>query len=386
MSYSRTTRRDEMGNRDRDRGRGRGRRLRRTCVAHGVLVAVAVVVAVVVAAWWRRRTTRRVDDIVVAIASTIASSASREDVTAWLAYHRRVGVGRFYIHVDGALPRAMMRVVRARDVRAFDGRRARAEASKLERHPSLTPYTTSTCGARALFVRQTLFLERALIEARADGVHWLAHVDIDELMYPSARRAFDVRATLADVPRNVTRVIFPNHEAVPERANADVARGCVFRSTTLFKRNPAHVDAGAYRKFSKLASNGHSNYFLAYANGKSAVRVNVSGVRPHGAHRFKTAFGREITHNEAAILHFPFVDAARALRRVRRCDCPPDAVANCSMLGFDIELRQHADAGTVDFEKFFKERVEAKLALTRMLCKAGLYVRNHAPMLVLKNE
>jgi hypothetical protein len=201
-------------------------------------------------------------------------------------------------------------------------------------------------------------------------------------MFPSAKNALDVREVLRAVPRDVTRVVFPNHEAVPE-SRRNESSAVTFTSTTLFKRNHAHLDKQTYRKFSKLASNGHSNYFLAYANGKSAVRVNARGVRPHGAHRFKSRAGREMTHDEAAILHFPFVDADRALRRVQRCDCPSDAIANCSMLGFDIELRRHADLGASAFDAFFRARVEARPALTRALLKAGVFVREYSPTLVL---
>jgi len=377
-----------------------GKRAFGAIVAFGAVVtfvgAVAAFVGALNGAWTTRAraTTDASDAVKVAVASTMSASAPTMEIAQWKTYHRKIGVYRFYLFFDGdddGRSRCGARR-REKDVTCFDKRTSTAHFTKspLLGHPSLGPYVTSRCGARALFVRQTVNLELALEAARVDGVDWLIHIDADELIYPangesprSARtNTFDVRYVLANLPRNVTRVVFPNYEAVPEHLVLHSNASSLFRSTTLFKRNHLHVDKEVYAKYRTIASNGNANYFLAYANGKSAVRVASKGVRPHGAHRFMTALGREIVLDEGAILHFAFVDLERARRRIHRCDCPDSEFRNCSMLDFDIELRQRAALGARDFEEFFGQRVVVNSELTRRLLKVGIFTRIFSPSLL----
>jgi hypothetical protein len=116
----------------------------------------------------------------------------------------------------------------------------------------------------------------------------------------------DIRQVLSAVPPHIERVVFPNHEAVPEGGKDS-------DPTTLFRKNHRTVDAAAYAQYASLARGSNPNYFLAYANGKSAARINAaSDLRAHGAHRFMSSSGRETTAAETVVLHFPFRDAARA--------------------------------------------------------------------------
>ena len=151
--------------------------VRRKGVSHNILIAltfVIVVVATVVLSSAPRRPSRGG----VAVASTCASSSRQ--LTDWLEYHRAIGVTRFYIFEEG------MGTTAGRwspDVYVF----SRKTADENQKNsPSrfakwLAPYASgnSTCGANALFVRQTLNLELAISRAKKDGIEWLLHVDVD---------------------------------------------------------------------------------------------------------------------------------------------------------------------------------------------------------------
>jgi len=63
---------------------------------------------------------------------------------------------------------------------------------------------------------------------------------------------------------------------------------------------------------------GSAQYFLAYANGKSAVRVH-SRTLPNGVHRFgETDFGRYWNPQQAAVLHYAHGAASTVIDKLRR--------------------------------------------------------------------
>jgi hypothetical protein len=43
------------------------------------------------------------------------------------------------------------------------------------------------------------------------GMDWIIHLDTDELLYPGGAAEYSVRRLLAEVPRDVDMVIFPNY-------------------------------------------------------------------------------------------------------------------------------------------------------------------------------
>ena len=43
------------------------------------------------------------------------------------------------------------------------------------------------------------------------GMNWIIHLDTDELLYPGGAAEYSVRRLLAEVPRDVDMVIFPNY-------------------------------------------------------------------------------------------------------------------------------------------------------------------------------
>jgi hypothetical protein len=125
--------------------------------------------------------------------------------------------------------------------------------------------------------RQVVAVDVAIRCSLAAGCHWLLHIDVDEAFccgglhasvtghgpnQPGAAVDFFQR-----LPSVLDQVTFLNHEAAPETCEI----GDWFKEVTLFKRSPS--------------AGGDSTNFVAYTNGKSAVRL-APGVVPAGPHRF----------------------------------------------------------------------------------------------------
>ena len=53
--------------------------------------------------------------------------------------------------------------------------------------------------------------------AQKDGVHWILHIDTDELVYPGGAPEFSLQRALASVAADVDTLVFPNYESLPER-------------------------------------------------------------------------------------------------------------------------------------------------------------------------
>jgi hypothetical protein len=86
--------------------------------------------------------------------------------------------------------------------------------------------------------------------------------------------------------RQVYGITYLNYEAVSEQLEvADY-----FREVTLFKRNRVHLDAGQKRALAQYTSTAVNPGFLAYANGKSAARLEAA-LLPWGNHHFQLRKG-----------------------------------------------------------------------------------------------
>ncbi|OUS42963.1 hypothetical protein BE221DRAFT_61481 [Ostreococcus tauri] len=366
------------------RGRARSKRTHHVCL---VIVPLSIV-AVFIRSRFARVNRHSIGARGVAVASTVSRSTEGTLVEDWLNFHRLVGVDRFYIFLEGRATTRLPWSKHRREVRLFDDIDVKSHhaVSKLRNKSFLKPYVANaSCGASALFVRQTLNLEMAIEAARRDGFRWLIHIDVDELLYPSSSPRFNIKDVLHDdVPSDCELVVFPNHEAVPEVATN--SSKSPFSAITLFRRNHQMVDRSPYRTFLRLArrQNILPNYFLAYANGKSAARLSSRSLRPNGAHRFKASRGARECTVRSSILHFPFDgNEARARRRAERCDCSAEDVEKCSMLSFDRELAAEARS-RVGFEDWYERRViESDDARKNTLLAAGLYFRAHEPFLLL---
>jgi hypothetical protein len=211
---------------------------------------------------------------------------------SFLRYHLAIGFAEIYVFFDDADDPDIERAGAMPGVTAFpcdDALRARQRASApaFERMQGFL--------TREVMARQVLNAELALHHAAERGMEWLLHIDIDELFHSEE----PVAHHFASVPASVGQVVYLNSEAFPEAADMDD----YFRDVTLFKKNPVLCRRGAVAAW--LQATGRPWYFLAYDNGKAAVRV-APGVSAESVHAFDVAAtGRQtITTVEPAILHY----------------------------------------------------------------------------------
>mmetsp|Transcript_113264 Transcript_113264/g.366313 ORF Transcript_113264/g.366313 Transcript_113264/m.366313 type:complete len:486 (-) Transcript_113264:22-1479(-) len=216
--------------------------------------------------------------------------------------------------------------------------------------------------------RQELHVEIAMRWARGKGCQWLLHIDLDELFV--LQEGISAPRHFASVDPARGAVAYLNHEGVPELHDEVVVSELShnrFAATTLFRRNAQCLaegfgldevvlgDGGVdltlsvpgspwQRRLDALASSpsassssaavqtfafwprrtkavlGSAQYFLAYSNGKGAVRLS-SDALPNTVHRFgETELGRYWCPKEAVVLHYASgcCDAvAEKLRRLR---------------------------------------------------------------------
>jgi hypothetical protein len=148
--------------------------------------------------------------------------------------------------------------------------------------------------------RQACNVVMALDRARQGGVRWLLHIDCDELFFPGAGSAREHFEKLDEL--GIGHAVYRNHEAVSERP----AHEDPFREMTLFKRNPYVLD-DRLRAATDAFWSRRGDYFLAYANGKSAARA-IPGVTPAGPHRFDVPQGDlgSCVLPSPAVLHYPY--------------------------------------------------------------------------------
>eukprot|EP00944_MAST-04C_sp_MAST-4C-sp1_P005511 g5511.t1 len=144
-----------------------------------------------------------------------------------------------------------------------------------------------------LVARQIVAIKQALRQANEDGMNWLLHIDIDELLYFQPRRTdadnlkpSSIKRWFSTIPAHIDQVRFTNYEAAPEKL--EIQPLDYFKSISLFKRNPNLTKKSVLRKYWPIEKRPY--YFTAYSNGKSAVRCDIKKengvVTLHGAHSF----------------------------------------------------------------------------------------------------
>jgi hypothetical protein len=134
-------------------------------------------------------------------------------------------------------------------------------------------------------VRQELNVEIAIRLALNSNIDWLLHIDCDELFYTFHGNAPEHFQSLSD--RGIGNVIYANYEAIPETIDVQD----YFKVVTLFKRNfellPHLSLSRRQTKVVERISQLPDRFFLGYANGKSAARIN-NRLLPDGVHRFRS--------------------------------------------------------------------------------------------------
>lgn len=235
---------------------------------------------------------------------------------SWVRYHRELGFERLYLFMDpddpglaetARLPGVVVTVVDD------------AYRTNLRHHPYCQQYASqiyATGAARtspdALTALQLSNMAIGLDRARHDGIRWLLHIDCDELFYPGSGDAREHFRSLDSLAIGQARYI--NHEAIPNRDEHDD----YFAEITLFKRNGAEIPPDVFESLRPFwQRRGH--YFLAYDNGKCAVRT-LSGVTPATVHGFRlpvVALGRA-SLSSPSILHYPFTSFVRYWGKFQR--------------------------------------------------------------------
>nr|GMD44739.1 glycosyltransferase-like At3g57200 [Ipomoea batatas] len=169
-----------------------------------------------------------------------------------------------------------------------------------------------------LFVKQTLNMEMAIVMAREAGMDWIFHLDTDELVHPAGTDPFSVQQLLSNLPAEVDAIILSNYESSVERDDIKEP----FTEVSLFKKNRDHIAEEAYYKHFQEACHGTSNFFLTYANGKSAARIQ-DHLRPNGAHRWQNYMKptKEAQFYEAVVLHYTYSKFSDLTSRQARCRC-----------------------------------------------------------------
>ncbi|XP_021853499.1 glycosyltransferase-like KOBITO 1 isoform X2 [Spinacia oleracea] len=272
----------------------------------------------------------------VCITSTTA--AGLEDILSWIFFHKVVGISNFFLFVEGKAATPNVTIV----LESLPGVKVIPRTIQLEKQQAKSRIWNETwlsgafhkpCNG-ALFVKQTLNMEMAIVMAREAGMDWIFHVDTDELLHPAGTRNYTITELLAKVPTDVDAIVLTNYESAVERD--DIKKP--FVEVTLFKKNFGHLPNDTNFKLYKMATRGNPNYFLTYGNGKSAARIQ-DHLRPNGAHRWYNYVKepKEIQLDEAAILHYTYARFSDLTSRRDRCKCQPtqEDVKRCFWLEFD---------------------------------------------------
>jgi hypothetical protein len=326
-----------------------------------------------------------------AIAVTLVNAEQTLD--SFIRYHLAVGFAHLYLFFDRPGDPGL------RTARTYPG------VTAIERDDSLAQ-RWRTCRlypqlAKQLHrpqARQLLNVELAAGLALDAGLHWLLQIDADELFYVPGG---SVTAHFTDLAnRQVYGVTYPNYEAVS--GQLEVAD--YFREVTLFKRNPVHLAAGQKRALAAYAAEGVKPGFLAYANGKSAARLEAA-LLPWGNHHFQLRKGTLEYHKpglspaEAAadphgplVLHYAECGFSHFLRKYQAWGDFPDAYLGGQQIidrvPFRIRAREVVKTGDVQrIEAFYRrEAMMGDESARAQLLNEGLLCRITGPAEVLAGE
>ena len=200
------------------------------------------------------------------------------------------------------------------------------------------------------------------------------HIDADEALFPADSPTMDIRQVLSAVPPHIDRVVFPNHEAVPEGGKDS-------DPTTLFRKNHRTVGGGVHAICEPRAW-FQSKLLLSVREweiSRSHQRRERSTKRTERTDSCPRAVAKRPPLE--AVLHFPFRDASRAAQALR-CACADADL--CSMLPFDRLLVRAARERPENFDAFFDAAVVERNESKNGIDKAGLYARIHAVDLTLR--
>ena len=165
------------------------------------------------------------DTLKVMISTTTADSPGK--ILDWMRYHALLGVEHFFLFVEGqaAEKSAVEQLVAFPGVTVWepsaelDERRGKSRAWK---ENWLGNFFDKPCN-NELFVRQSLNMELAIDQARAEHLDWMVHIDVDELMWPGGEAHLSMKSFLGEVHPKIDNVVFANYEACPESDTVKVS-------------------------------------------------------------------------------------------------------------------------------------------------------------------
>jgi hypothetical protein len=275
---------------------------------------------------------------------------------SWLRYHTAIGFDRIFLFLDD--PRDPCGEI----ARQFDQVTVLPCNDALKaRYATLANYPVfARESATSVYARQMLHMELACRLAAADGVHWLLHIDADELFFTPSMDAASHFAQLQDTA--CQQAVYLNHEALPESCDID---DC-FREVQHFKVNPWLVPPQLEPEIVRFWLQGRGQYFIAYDNGKPAVRVQP-GLTARGPHRFSRRSGDlpTLPSETAWILHYANCGYAGFRRKYEMRGRFPDTRPDGTPVKIDFHLLCRDTLASGD-EAAFRRLYESMV----MLCPA----------------
>ncbi|CAL0326619.1 unnamed protein product [Lupinus luteus] len=321
---------------------------------------------------------------------TTTTAGGLEQILPWIFYHKVIGVSDFLLFVEGKAASANV----SRVLESIPGVKVIYRTQELEEQQANSRVWNETWLANffykpcnyELFVKQSLNMEMAIVMARDSGADWIIHLDTDELVHPAGSQDYSIRQLLSDVPEDVDMVIFPNYESSVERDDIKEP----FSEVSMFKKNYDHLTDEVYYKYYDAATRTNPNYFITYGNGKEAARIQ-DHLRPNGAHRWYNYMKdpKEVTMQEAAVLHYTYPKFSDLISRRDRCGCKPtmEDVKRCFMLEFDSHAFIIASTATEEeMRQWYREHIVwTDKELNSKLLRRGIMTRIYDPMVIVQN-
>lgn len=273
------------------------------------------------------------------IATVTTTRQPGPPLISFVNYHLRLGVSHMFIFYEGERDAALEHVMSRSQVTLVRADNSlHAEWRALESFPKVVDFLD-----REVQARQILNAELGMRAAKELAMDWIAHLDTDELLFPSTAPLTDHFKAAERV--EATQLVFMNHEAVPE--TEDVCD--YFEEVTLFKANPKTTRDG-----------GLAVPFIAYQTGKSAARLDRDPI-PWGVHRFRSRKGtsRSFASKSCFILHYPSCGFSRYIAKYETLGAFGDKYFDQATIPhFYHEARDAILGGrTVEARSLYRERV-----------------------------
>lgn len=304
-------------------------------------------------------------------------------LVSWLRFHLAVGFSHVWLYADAPQDEDAEALALAASLPGVQvvprDEKLRSEWKLLAGWKTYGPVVDLVGDHSAVMARQCLNGEHAAGLAEQAGCEWLLHIDLDELACPAAREEGGAASTsmpqifAAASAAGANSVVFANHEVAPE---SEGPYADPFQEATLFKVSE------------RLRSPGKGvSRFLAYGNGKSAVRVG-GGARPDGVHKWmlKSPAVLLLSPEDGFLLHYVNCGFDAITRKYAILGAFQD-----KWFGRDIALstpfhtaaRDAAQAGPQALQELYRLRVMYDADKAASLIHEGALIRIRTPCEVL---